>query len=104
MRENTALYRTGLSAAGLIILGSFGLIAGTLWALATGADVLPVTLAAGGVMAVWGMIAVQLTPTGGGIMENKTTVNYSVIALHAWLTFLAGMAALIVWAVRSWAL
>ena len=101
MQENTTLYRTGLSLAGGVIIGSFGLLAGALWALASGADVLIVALIVGAVMAVWGAICVQLTPTGGVIMENKTTVNYAVVALHGWLTFLACLLALIVWAVRS---
>jgi hypothetical protein len=46
------------------------------------------------------MVVVQLTPTGGVIMENKTTVNYAVIALHGWITFVACVVALIVWGVR----
>ena len=101
MEQNTTLYRFGLSAAGGLILGAFGLLAGAVWALALDADVLTVALVVGALGALWGMVVVQLTPTGDVIMENKTTVNYAVIALHGWLTFLACVIALIVWGVRA---
>jgi hypothetical protein len=100
MPENTTFYRIGLSAAGFLIIGVFGLLAGLVWALATGADLLLVGLIIAAVAGFWGAICVQLTPTGGVIMENKTTVNYAVIALHGWLTFLAVLVALLVWLVR----
>jgi hypothetical protein len=100
MPENTTLYRIGLSAAGFLIIGLFGLLAGLVWALAVGADLLLVALIIAAIAGVWGATCFQLTPTGGVIMENKTTVNYAVIALHGWMTFLAVLVALLVWAVR----
>ena len=104
MQENTSLYRIVLSTTGALILGAFGLLAGAVWALALDADIVPVALIVGAVAAAWGLIVVQLTPTGGVIMENKTTVNYAVIALHGWLTFFACVIALIVWVVRAYAM
>ena len=99
--ENTTFYRVALSTVIGFILGVFGLIAGAVWALALDGNVPLVAAIVGAVAAMWGMVACQLTPTGGVIMENKTTVNYAVIALHGWLTFIACIIALIVWAVRA---
>jgi len=93
-----------LSLSGGLILGAFGLLAGAAWGAASGLGVGVVALALGAVGFVWGAICFQLTPTGGVIMENKTTVNYAVIAVHGWLTFFACMAALLVWALRVWVL
>ena len=101
MEENTTFYRIGLSAAGFLIIGFFGLLAGLVWALAVGADLVLTALIIAGIAGVWGATCVQLTPTGGVIMENKTTVNYAVIALHGWMTFLAVLVALVVWLVRT---
>jgi hypothetical protein len=100
MPENTTLYRIGLSTAGFVIIGFFGLLAGLVWALAVGANIVLTGLVIAAIAGVWGATCVQLTPTGGVIMENKTTVNYAVIALHGWMTFLAVLVALIVWAIR----
>lgn len=100
MPENTAFYRISLSAAGFVIIGLFGLLAGAVWALAVGADLLVVAFVIALVAGIWGATCFQLTPTGGVIMENKTTVNYAVIALHGWLTFLVVLVALVVWLVR----
>ena len=101
MQDNTALYRTGLSAVGGLIIGSCGLIVGAVWGLAVGADVVLAAVIVGAVAALWGMMVVQLTPTGGVIMENKTTVNYAMIALHGWIAFYACIVALLAWAIRS---
>lgn len=100
MPENTTFYRIGLSAAGFLIIGLFGLLAGLVWALAVDANLLLIGLIVAAIAGAWGAICVQLTPTGGVIMENKTTVNYAVIALHGWMTFLAVVVALAVWLVR----
>jgi hypothetical protein len=100
MPENTTFYRIGLSTAGFLIIGLFGLIAGAVWSLAVGADLLLVALIVAAIAGVWGAICFQLTPTGGVIMENKTTVNYAVIALHGWMTFLAVLVALLIWLIR----
>ena len=101
MPENTTFYRIGLSVAGFLIIGLFGLIGGLVWALAVGGDLLLTALIIAAIAGVWGATCVQLTPTGGVIMENKTTVNYAVIALHGWMTFLAVLVALVVWAIRA---
>jgi hypothetical protein len=101
MPENDTLYRISLSLAGGLILGLMGLLAGAAWGAATGAGLLPGALVLGAVGFVWGAICFQLTPTGGVIMENKTTVNYAVIATHGWMAFFAIVLALIVWGVRS---
>jgi hypothetical protein len=103
MQSNPTFYRIGLSLAGGTILGVLGLIVGAVWAEGVGADVLNVALVAGTIAALWGMTAVHLTPTGGTITENRTTVNYAVFALHGWYAFFLCIAALTVWALRSWA-
>jgi hypothetical protein len=104
MPENLALYRLGLSVAGAVIMAGLGLILGAVWSLAMGADLVLGALGVGAVAAVWGAIVVQLTPTGGVIMENKTTVNYAVFALHGWYTFFFSLVALIFWGLRVWVL
>jgi len=101
MPENTMLYRIGLSAAGFLIIGLFGLLAGLVWALAVGANLAVIGLLVAAVAGVWGAVCFPLTPTGGVIMENKTTVNYAVIALHGWMAFFAIVAALAVWGLRA---
>jgi hypothetical protein len=102
MQENVTLYRLGLSAAGGLIIGLMGLLLGAVWAVSVGADVAVVALVVAALGAVWGAIVVQLTPTGGVIVENRTTVNYAVVALHGWYTFFLCMIALIVWALQVW--
>jgi hypothetical protein len=103
LQENVTLYRIGLSAAGALAIGLLGLIVGAAWSWATAADFsLAIVLAA--LAGLWGAIVVQLTPTGGVIMENKTTVNYAVVALHGWYAFFLCLIALVVWALRVWAL
>ena len=103
MQENVTLYRIGLSAAGALSIGLLGLIVGAVgcWAVDVDASIAIVSAAIG---ALWGAIVVQLTPTGGVIMENKTTVNYAVVALHGWYAFFLCLIALVVWALRAWAL
>jgi len=103
MQSNPIFYRIGLSLAGGTILGAFGLIGGAVWAEAVGVDVLVVAQVAGTIAAFWGITVVHLTPTGGTITENRTTVNYAVFALHGWYAFFLCLAALMVWALRSWA-
>ena len=101
MPQSTTLYRVSLSAVGGLIIGTLGLLTGAAWAWAVGAPVLPVAGVLGAIGAVWGMVCVHLTPTGGVILENRTTVNYAVFALHGWMAALACVAALIALAVRS---
>jgi hypothetical protein len=101
MQQNVTFYRIALSTAGAVIIGAFGLLAGAVWGLATGADVILAALIVGAIAAAWGAVCFQLTPTGGSIMENKTTVNYAVIALHGWVTAFACILALIVWVARE---
>lgn len=100
MQQSAKLYRFSLSAVGGLIIGGLGMVLGAVWAWAVGAPVLLVTAVLGAIAAVWGMICVQLTPTGGVILENRTTVNYAVFALHGWITFLACILALLVFAIR----
>jgi hypothetical protein len=100
MPDSVLPYRIALSLAGGLSIGIFGLIAGAAWSLSLGADMLTSALVVGVLAFVWGAICVQLTPTGGAIMENKTTVNYAVVALHGWMTFFFCMLAVIFWAVR----
>jgi hypothetical protein len=101
VQQSAKLYRISLSAVGGLIIGALGVLVGAAWAWAVGAPVLPVAVGLGAVAAIWGMVCVQLTPTGGVILENRTTVNYAVFALHGWMTFLACVLALVVFAVRS---
>jgi hypothetical protein len=103
LQENVTLYRIGLSAAGALSIGLLGLMVGAAWRWALGADA-SFAIVAAAVAALWGAIVVQLTPTGGVIMENKTTVNYAVVALHGWYAFFLCLIALMVWALRVWAL
>jgi hypothetical protein len=103
LQDNVTLYRIGLSAAGAVSIGLLGLIVGAFWCWAVDGDAsFAIVFAA--ITALWGAIVVQLTPTGGVIMENKTTVNYAVVALHGWYAFLLCLIALAVWALRVWAL
>jgi hypothetical protein len=103
LQENVTLYRIGLSAAGALSIGLLGLIVGAFWSWAVDVDAsFAIVLAA--IAGLWGAIVVQLTPTGGVIMENKTTVNYAVVALHGWYAFFLCLIALVVWALRVWAL
>ena len=101
MQENTFFYRTALSLWGAITVGVFAAIVGAVWALALGTDVVIGAVILGAIGAVWGGVAFQLTPTGGIIMENKTTVNYAVVALHGWFAAFACLIALIVLLIRQ---
>src|SRR5690242_10311743 len=101
MPENDAFYRISLSLAGGLILGLMGVLAGAAWGEATGAGLLSGALVLGALGFVWGAICIQLTPTGGVIMENKTTVNYAVIATHGWMAFFAIVVALAVWGLQA---
>ena len=103
MQDNVTLYKIALSLAGAAIIGALGLLVGAVWALAVGVCVWKAAGIVGAIGAVWGAVCFQLTPTGGVIMENKTTVNYAMVALHGWLAFFACLVALIVWALRAWA-
>jgi hypothetical protein len=104
MPENTLLYRLGLSGAGGLVTGAMGLLAGAAWGLALDLDVLVAALVLGALTFVWGAISFQLTPTGGVIMQNKTTVNYAVIATHGYIAAFACIFALIAYVVRALAL
>jgi hypothetical protein len=101
MQQSQKLYRISLSAVGGLIIGALGLLTGAVWALAVGAPVPLVAAILAAIGALWGMICVQLTPTGGVIIENRTTVNYAVWALHGWVAFLACVVALVVLAIRT---
>lgn len=100
MPQSAKLYRISLSVVGGLVIGALGLIVGVVWAWAIGAPVPVAAASLGAIAAVWGMVCVQLTPTGGVILENRTTVNYAVFALHGWLTFFACVLAIIVFGVR----
>jgi hypothetical protein len=103
MPPNATVYRVALSTVGGLIIGALGLGVGAAWALGVGADTLAGALLVGAVGALWGAVAVQLTPTGGVILENRTTVNYAIFALHGWYAAFLCIAALAVWAIRIWA-
>lgn len=77
--DNVSSYKVGLSTIGGLVFGLFGLITGTAWQQALQRQNSSLKWKLAGIAALWGMTVVQLTPTGGVIMENKTTVNYSVI-------------------------
>jgi hypothetical protein len=100
MQENTTLYRIALSGAGGAITALLGLLVGTVWALALDIDALMLALVLGALGFVWGAISFQLTPTGGVIMENRTTVNYAVAVTYAWMAAFACIAAVVVYIVR----
>src|SRR3954467_10802311 len=100
MQENTTLYRIALSGTGGIITALLSLLVGAAWAVALNAGVLIMALVFGALGFVWGAISFQLTPTGGVIMENRTTVNYAVAVTYAWLGAFACIAAAVVFTVR----
>ena len=101
MQENTTLYRIALSGTGGAITGLLGLITGAAWALALDVEVVILALVIGALGFVWGAVSFQLTPTGGVIMENRTTVNYAVAATYAWIAAFACIFAAVVYAVRA---
>jgi hypothetical protein len=103
MPANESLYRLGLSAVSAAIIGLLAAIVGVAWVGAIGGGAWAVW-ALVVVAAVWGAIVVHLTPTGGTITENRTTVNYAVFALHAWYALFLCLIALLVLAIRSWVL
>ena len=101
MQENTTLYRIGLSGAGGAITALLGLLVGAAWAFALDLDVLMLALIAGALSFVWGAVSFQLTPTGGVIMENRTTVNYAVAVTYAWIAAFFCLFALAAFVVRT---
>jgi hypothetical protein len=100
MQENTTLYRIGLSGAGGLITGLLGLLVGAVWGLALDVSLPAPALVLGALGFVWGAISFQLTPTGGVIMENRTTVNYAVVATYAWIAAFFCLIALITFVIR----
>jgi hypothetical protein len=100
MQENTTLYRIGLSGVGGAITGLLGLIVGVAWAAALGIDVVLLALVFAALGFAWGAISFQLTPTGGVIMENRTTVNYAVVATYAWIAAFGCLFALAAFVIR----
>jgi hypothetical protein len=104
MQENTTLYRIGLSSVGGLITALLGLLVGAAWGVALNVDVVLAALLLGALGFVWGAISFQLTPTGGVIMENRTTVNYAVVATYAWIAAFGCIGALVVFVVRAVAL
>ena len=103
MQANESLYRLGLSGVSAALVGILGAIVGIAWAAAIDAPSWIAWVIAI-VAACWGAIVVHLTPTGGTITENRTTVNYAVFALHAWYALFLCLIALFVIAIRSWIL
>jgi hypothetical protein len=101
MQANESLYRLALSGVGAILLGTMGGVVGLAWVYAFDGSLWPATVL-GTIAAFWGAVVVHLTPTGGRITENRTTVNYAVIALHAWYSVFLCILALLVYAIRSW--
>jgi hypothetical protein len=102
MQQNATLYLFAISATGALIIGALGAAVGAVWALGVGADFVVGAAVVGVIAALWGAIVVRLTPTGGVILENRTTVNYAVFALHAWYAVFVSVLALAVWAMKSW--
>jgi hypothetical protein len=100
MDENTQLYQVGLSSLGGLIVGALAFVTGLVWKNALGIKSPSFPWKVAGAGALWGMTVVQLTPTGGVIMENRTTVNYAVVALHCWMAALSSILGLVVWLSR----
>ena len=101
MTENDSLYRIALSGIGAILLGGLGALVGLAWSAAVDGALWPAAVLAV-IAAAWGAIVVHLTPTGGRITENRTTVNYAVFALHAWYAVFLCIVALAILAIRTW--
>lgn len=101
MQENTTLYRIGLSGVGGTITAVLALVVGAAWAAALNVNLVMLALVFAALGFVWGAISFQLTPTGGVIMENRTTVNYAVVATYAWIAAFLCVSALVVFLVRS---
>jgi hypothetical protein len=103
MAGNEPLYRIALSGVSALLIGALGGLVGLAWAAAIDSPSWPAAVLAG-IAALWGAIVVHLTPTGGTITENRTTVNYAVFALHVWYAFFLCVIALVILATRSWVL
>jgi len=101
MEEDVRYYKIALSSVGGFVIGFFGLLAGTAWERALGKRGTGFAWKIAGLSTVWGMTVVQLTPTGGVVMDNKTTVNYAMVALHGWISFLTSVLAFLVWTLRT---
>lgn len=101
MQENTTLYRIGLSGVGGAITALLSLLVGAAWAVALSVDIVMLALVFGALGFVWGAISFQLTPTGGVIMENRTTVNYAVVATYCWIAAFFCLFALVAFIVRT---
>lgn len=101
MPANDFAYRIALSGTGAVLLAALGGVVGLAWAQALDAPGWAAAVLAA-IAAVWGAIVVHLTPTGGKITENRTTVNYAVFALHAWYAAFLCIAALAILAIRAW--
>ena len=100
---NEALYHIAFSGVSALIVGALGGLVGLVWVYAIDTTTWPVAVIAAAA-AVWGTIVVHLTPTGGKITKNRTTVNYAVFALHAWYAFFLCIIALVILALRTWVL
>jgi hypothetical protein len=100
MQENTTLYRIALSGTGGAITALLGLLVGAVWALALDVDLVIPAMVLCALGFIWGAVSFQLTPTGGVIMENRTTVNYAVAVTYAWIAAFACIAAAIVYTLR----
>jgi hypothetical protein len=103
MTGNQTLYQIALSGVSALVIGALGALVGLTWASAVDGPLWPAAVLAA-IAAIWGAIVVHLTPTGGTITENRTTVNYAVFALHAWYAFFLAIIALVILAIRSWVL
>jgi hypothetical protein len=101
MQENTFFYKTALSVWGAVSVAVFAAFVGAIWAAALNVDITLGAAVLAAVGAVWGAIAFQLTPTGGIVTENKTTVNYAVVALHGWMAAIAAFVAAVVLVIQQ---
>ena len=101
MQASQSLYRLALSGVGALLVGGLGGVVGLAWVYAVGGSLWPAAVLAA-IASLWGAIVVHLTPTGGRITENRTTVNYAVFALHAWYAVFLSVLAIFILVFRSW--
>ena len=101
MQASQSLYRLALSGVGALLVGGLGGAVGLIWVYAVDGSIWPAAVLAA-IASLWGAIVVHLTPTGGKITENRTTVNYAVFALHAWYAVFLCVLALLILAIRNW--
>jgi hypothetical protein len=99
--EDIRYDKIALSLIGGVTIGFFGLLAGAAWERAIGKKGSGLARKIGGFSIIWGTIVVHLTRSGGRTPDNRTPVDFAMLALYGWIAYLACFAALLVWTLRT---